>query len=116
MNGRLSGMQVYEYFLQGLIWIGWLGLAVVIGVVLYYGGTTLYDAIKARRVSVSHIKAAFFMAAVYLNDKVARAENAGRHAAQVRKIDATLVDYWHELKEEFEGRPYSLSRVNSVHA
>lgn len=108
-------MEAYGYVLQFFIWVAWAVFITILAGATYVGTIELYDAIRRGRMSLSHIKAAFFMAADYAIYKVTRAKNAGRHAVKVKKDDVNIVVFWHEVKAEFEASPYSLSRVNNVH-
>lgn len=115
-NGRNYIMEAYGYTLQFIIWLAWAVLVVVAPYVLYIAAAELYDAIRKGAASWSHIKAAFFMAAEFVLYKVTRAKNAGRHAKKVKMDDVNLVVFWHELKIEWQARPYSLARSNHIHA
>jgi hypothetical protein len=109
-------MEAYGYAMQALIWMAWVVLAVVAPGILYMAVCEVYDAFRQKRVTLSNIKAAFFMTADYVLYKVTRAKNAGRHARKVKKDDVNIVIFWREIRSEFETRPYSLMRVNSIHA
>lgn len=78
------------------------------------GAQMAYDQIKESGLRLSHISAAGMLVAGYVISKFSQKKPAhGRHAAA--PADG-VVSYWDNWIVEWEARPYSLMRSNSVFA
>lgn len=77
------------------------------------GAALAYDQIKESGLRLSHISAAGMLVAGYVISKFSQKKyTKGRHAAPVDGV----VSYWDNWINEWEARPFSLMRSNSVFA